>query len=333
MKRAAGLLIMALALASTPVRADPIPGQNRPKEGGYQTDWGTATFSYDDGNRIYGQVGGRFYFADGHVIWGYFEKIPDNGPHAWSFIGRWVAKPDETGMLPRSIIRENKCRTPMSNLPSSIAVPESLFWGSIRINFGSSGSHFSGNIQYCYDVPPPNGPYSRPEIRGDFEPATYSAAPGLPVPSLPYDGRCGAVSQTAVALIENCRLLIFAPMRMRLLQDMPKAVDRVIFTPLSEDRDAVMRAYRNNTVLPVHPSEREVYQVVRDLKFWKSGDTTEVIPPGSVCRNDLWVVSVRDGTGAIHPNNGIVYMECGPGNNPPAINGFEVVRRGMRPAE
>jgi hypothetical protein len=57
-----------------------------------------------------------------------------------------------------------------------------------------------------------------------------------------------------------------------------------------------------------------VFQEVRGLKFWRNGDTTEVIPPGSVCRHDFWAISVRDGTGAVHAGNGIVYMECGPGN-------------------
>jgi hypothetical protein len=333
MKRAIGLFVIASAATSTPLSADPVPGQHRPKEGGYQTDWGSATFDHDNGNRIYGQVGGRFHFADGHIIWGYFEKVPDDGPHAWSFIGRWVAVPDGSGMVPRTIQRANKCRTPMSNLPSSIDVPDSLYWGSIRINFGSSGTHFSGNIDYCRNQAPPNGPYSEPEIRGSFEPVTYSATPAVPVPSFPYDGPCSAVSRTAVAAIEYCRILLFVPMRMRLLQDMPKAVDRVIFTPLSDDHEAVVRAVRNNTVLPIHPSGREVYQVVRDLKFWKRGDTTEVIPPGSVCRHDLWVVSVRDGTGTIHRNNGVVYMDCGPGSLLPKINGFDEVRGLSRPAQ
>jgi hypothetical protein len=336
MKQMASVAAIAFTIASTSASADPIPGQNPPKEGGYQTDWGPATFEYESGNRLYGGINGQFRFADGHIIWGYFERVSDSGPHAWTFVGRWVAKPGNSGVLPRPINPVAKCRGPITNLPYTITPPDSMYWGSIRLSFGSSGTHFSGNIQYCRNEAPPNGPYSEPEISGSFRPVTYSAAPGsntVPVPSLPYDGPCGAVSRTAVAAIENCRLPNFVPVRMRLLQDMPKAVDRVIFTPLSDDRDAIARALRNNTALPLHPSEREAYQHVRGLKFWKRGDMTDVIPPGSVCRHDFWLVSVRDGTGAVHGNNGVVFMECGPGDLPPDVGGAEQVRGELRPAE
>ena len=311
-----GLLVSAGIAAA--LYADPIPGRFAPERGSYDTSWGPATFSYERGDRRYSGQNGQFTFRDGHIIWGYFERAEGSGPESWVFVGRWVAVQDSGGNIPRSLNRAQKCSTKMGRVPHTITPPDSYHWGSIRIGFTGEGKTFRGDVVYCregaYSDLPPDG---SPEITGHWVPTEYSVAPGsrtVPVPSFPYDGPCAAVSRNAVARIEPCSLPILRPLRLRLLKDMPKAVDRVIFTPLSDDRDAVRRAIAGNTILPRHPTEREVFQEVRGLKFWRNGDTTEVIPPGSVCRHDFWAISVRDGTGAVHAGNGIVYMECGPGN-------------------
>jgi hypothetical protein len=311
-----GLLVSAGIAAA--LYADPIPGRFAPERGSYDTSWGPATFSYERGDRRYSGQNGQFTFRDGHIIWGYFERAEGSGPESWVFVGRWVAVQDSGGNIPRTLNRAQKCSTKMGRVPHTITPPDSYHWGSIRIGFTGEGKTFRGDVVYCregaYSDLPPDG---SPEITGHWVPTEYSVAPGsrtVPVPSFPYDGPCAAVSRNAVARIEPCSLPILRPLRLRLLKDMPKAVDRVIFTPLSDDRDAVRRAIAGNTILPRHPTEREVFQEVRGLKFWRNGDTTEVIPPGSVCRHDFWAISVRDGTGAVHAGNGIVYMECGPGN-------------------
>lgn len=298
--------------------ADPIPGRFAPERGSYDTSWGPATFSYERGDRRYSGQNGQFTFRDGHIIWGFFERTEGSGPESWVFVGRWVAVQDSSGRVPRTLNEAQKCSTRMTRVPHTITPPDSYHWGSIRIGFTSEGKAFRGDVVYCREAAYPDlANDGAAEFTGHWVPTEYSVAPGsrtVPVPSFPYDGPCAAVSRNAVARIEPCSLPILRPLRLRLLKDMPKAVDRVIFTPLSDDREAVRRAIAGNTILPRHPTDREVFQEVRGLKFWQSGDTTEVIPPGSVCRHDFWAISVRDGTGAVHAGNGIVYMECGPGN-------------------
>lgn len=312
------LLLFGTAGVAAALWADPIPGRFAPERGSYDTSWGPATFSYERGDRRYSGQNGQFTFRDGHIIWGYFERTEGPGPESWVFVGRWVAVQDSSGRVPRTLNAAQKCSTRMTRVPGAITLPDSYHWGSIRIGFTSEGKTFRGDVVYCREAAYPDlANDGAAEFTGHWVPTEYSVAPGsrtVPVPSFPYDGPCNAVSRNAVAAIEPCSLPILRPLRMRLLKDMPKAVDRVIFTPLSDDREAVARAISGNTILPRHPTEREVFQEVRGLKFWRSGDTTEVIPPGSVCRHDFWAISVRDGTGAVHAGNGVVYMECGPGN-------------------
>jgi hypothetical protein len=306
------VLLLLLSVFPREAHADPIPGKDPPVRGDYETNWGRAKLTYDTGSRQY-QLNASLTFADGHLIWGYFQQLESAAPAAWVLVGRWVALPNAQGQLPAAINAGNKCSRRMSHVPTSFNVPGSLHWGSIRLVFASDGKAYSASINYCRENVMTGGTGLRPELRGQYAPLTSAAPATLDVPSLPRDGQCFATSATAVAAIEPCRLEPAKPLTIRLLRDLPKGLTRVTFIPLSDDYRLLAEAVRNNRPLPRHPTARDAYQVVKSNKTMLKGEVANVTPPGAVCGHDYWTVSLKDGTGAVHPSNGVVYMVCGPG--------------------
>lgn len=306
------VLLLLLSVFRGQAHADPIPGKDPPVRGDYETNWGRAKFTYDAGSRQ-NQLSASLTFAEGHLIWGYFQKVESAAPAAWVMVGRWVARPNAQGQLPAAINAGNKCSRRMSHLPSTFSVPDSLHWGSIRLVFTSDGKAYSANINYCRENVMGGGAVARAELQGKYAPLTSAEPATAAVPSLPRDGQCFATSATAVATIEPCRLEPAKPLTLRLLRDLPKGLTRVTFIPLSDDYRLLADAARNNRPLPRHPTARDAYQVVKSNKAMLKGEVTNVTPPGAVCGHDYWTVSLKDGTGAVHPSNGVVYMVCGPG--------------------
>lgn len=329
--KVAALAGTCLCLTVT-VLADPRPGLESPKRGDYRSNWGNARFDYDTGPRSH-LLSGKFFFDNGHVIWGNFlPPMPGDPPSNWALHGRFVIKPESRGGAPSSLSGARRCPSKMPSIPDSFDVPDSYYWGGIRVGFNSSGTHIISEIFPCRTS---TGTHSEAStalsLTGNWlGPTTYAVAPRAPetvaAPSWPYDGPCHSISRTAVAELSPCTLPVLRTFKVKLLKDLPKAVNRVIFTPLSDDNAAIARAVENSTILPVHPTGREVFQEVRGGKLWKRGDTADVIPPGSVCYHDLWAISLRDGAGTIHRSNGILFMECGPGDTSHAI---EAVRAKM----
>jgi hypothetical protein len=308
---------LALLLLSSVLRgeanADPIPGKNPPVRGDYETNWGRAKLTYETGSRQH-QLNASLSFADGHLIWGYFQQVESGAPAAWVMVGRWVALPNAQGKLPSAINAGNKCSRRMSRLPSAAYnIPNSNHWGSIRLVFASDGKAYSASINYCRENVMTSGTGARPELQGQYAPLTSAGPATVEVPSLPRDGQCFATSATAVAAIEPCRLEPTKPLTVRLLRDLPKGLTRVTFIPLSDDYRLLVEAVRDNRPLPRHPTARDAYQVVKSSKTMLKGEVATVTPPGAVCGHDYWTVSLKDGTGAVHPSNGVVYMVCGPG--------------------
>jgi hypothetical protein len=316
------VLLLLLSAFRGQAHADPIPGKDPPVRGDYETNWGRAKFTYEAGSRQ-NQLNASLTFADGHLIWGYFQRVESAAPAAWVMVGRWVALPNAQGQLPTAINAGNKCSARMRHLPSSFSVPDSKHWGSIRLVFTSDGKAYSANINYCRENVMEGGDVSSAELRGQYLPLVSAAPATAAVPSLPRDGQCFATSATAVATIEPCRLEPAKPLTLRLLRDLPKGLTRVTFIPLSDDYRLLVEAAQNNRPFPRHPTARDAYQVVRSKKAMLKGEVAKVTPPGAVCGHDYWTVSLKDGTGAVHPSNGVVYMVCGPGtaqDEPPAVS-------------
>jgi hypothetical protein len=254
-------------------------------------------------------------FGDGHLIWRYFQRVvAPTKPAAWVMVGRWVAVQDAQGRIPTALNAGNKCSSRMRHPPTAFDAPDSYHWGSIRLVFMSDGKSFTANVSYCREEVMEGGTVSRSELQGQYTPLTITAQQrAVEVPVLPRDGQCVATNAIAVATIEPCRLEPLKPLPIRLLRDLPKGLSRVTFIPLSDDYSLLLVATRNNRPLPRHPTARDAYQVVNSTKVMLKGENANVTPPGAVCAHDYWTVSLKDGTGVVHPSNGVVYMVCGPG--------------------
>lgn len=283
----AGLLAFS-ALA----HADPIAGKQPPRSGSYTTDWGPATLSIEQAFVGRANANATFRFQDGTLIWGYFLERPAGRPVAYEFIGRYMLMP-RPGGLPAALGPTSPCSEPLRNLPTSIDLPpERRYWGSLRIVWAGSGNAFRGRVNPCSTVHPPEVGAAA-QFSGSLARITEAVRQeAAQVLSLPRDGPCASIRAAEVAETQPCEIRLGQPLRMRLLRDLLKGDARVIFTPLDSNHEAVNEAMRLNRPLPRNARLNTAYQVVRDERFWRTGDTADVIAPGATCANPQWELSL-----------------------------------------
>lgn len=291
----AAMAAMTCALAGAAV-AEPAPAPPI-DPGRYDTPWGAGELRMVSGNTAV------LTLVDGTVFWGSLG----NGGREWN--GRWVRSASSA----RTDRDHRPCRTPRGAVPSSFPVPSGGYWGRFSAHSVRSERARALSLTWSNCADPPAGEANRFNVVHSGPPVfTASANVGRAVPSQPYDGPCWSVRSRAVATISPCALDFARPFRVTLLRDMKKAVTRITFTPLVDNPAAVAAAVRSNTVLPVHPGRREVYQVLRGGKLHLRGSSTEVTPPATICEHDYWIVNVLDGNGDRHPGNGVIAVSCGP---------------------
>jgi len=303
--------IRGVRKSNTPVRRDvesdrrtpdAREGDIRPIQfGEYETTWGRgrltsngsldypgdSTLNFEWLNNLYGTIDGRTFYGRYFVTGprGYGEMAAPACTVPWDRANRTHSDGGGTG------------------------VP---IWGAFRVVFAPSGKSFAGHFSPCrQSIRDPLSSENHP-LSGNL--VTLSAAPleVIPpsVPLLPRDGPCRSMSAAAVASIEPCTLAPPQPLHVSLLKDVPGGITRVVFTPLGDDLRAIDRAIATNRALPQQPYVRDVYQSIPTGKLRRVGDTLNLIVPGGVCRYDYWSVSLVDGTGVVHKENGIVKMQC-----------------------
>lgn len=131
--------------------ADPRPGANPPKRGTYQTNWGKAEFEYDSGPRTLGLTG-KFFFADGHIIWGTFFPVRrGDPPSAWTLTANYVLKTGNRDTAPPAgLSGATRCATKIPrSAPTNVRLPNSHYWGAISISFNTSGTHLVTQLHPC----------------------------------------------------------------------------------------------------------------------------------------------------------------------------------------
>lgn len=296
MKNWIGVSMAALlAAVAIPARAEPAPAPAI-DPGRYDTPWGAGEMKIVGATAI-------FTLDDGSVFWGSLG----NAGREWN--GRWVRAPQPA----RADRAHRPCSSPRGPVPSSFPVPSGGFWGRFAAHSLRSNGPRALALDWsgCADAPV-RGASRFNLVQTAPRPLTQAAVSGRALPSPPYDGPCTSVSSRSVATITPCTLDFARPFRITLKKDMQKAVGRITFTPLVDDPPAVATAIRSNTVLPIHPTEGETYQVVRGGKLHRRGSWADVTPPATICQHDYWIVNVIDGNGQRHPGNGVIGMRCGP---------------------
>ncbi|QCB55620.1 hypothetical protein E5675_15070 [Sphingopyxis sp. PAMC25046] len=293
--RAGWAAAVAICAASPVTRAEPAPAPAI-DPGRYDTPWGAGAMRMNGSTAI-------LTLDDGSVFWGSLG----NGGRSWD--GRWVRAPRSA----RPDRAHRPCSDARGPVPSSFPVPSGVYWGRFTAHSVRSTGNRALVLNWSNCAETPTGSANRFNIVEQApRPYTEAAPPSRAVPSLPYDGPCNSIRARAVATIAPCNLDFARPFRLTLQRAMQKPVGRITFTPLVDDPVAVLAAVRSNTVLPVHPTAREVYQVVRGDKLHMRGSWADVTPPATICEHDFWIVNVIDGNGQRHSGNGVVVMSCGP---------------------
>ena len=304
-------LAVLVGLGAQDAHADPAARAAAPiEEGNYTTRWGAAELKL-----LNNRANAALTFGASAVFFGTLRETE----RTWA--GAWIHPDAEASGARRCARTFGEPGDASHRWPDSVTVrPRSHYWGRFEGRFSADGRSIRLSWTSC-DTPVAFTPESSNLFWANKAAVAITAAAPrtVNIPTLPRDGPCLAISATAVASIDPCRLEPFKPLRVTMLRDLPKGATRVTFTPLVDDLLAVSRAADQHGPRPLHPTARPTFQVIRGNKLWVRGDRMDVIPPGAVCGHDLWAVSLTDGTGASHGDLGIVSPTCGPGNAVPRL--------------
>lgn len=290
----------ALQETATP----PIPGV-------YTTNWGRGVLTISADGRT-----GEFRFGNGTRIVGNF--VPRGSPQ---FIGDYVAF-----TLPaRGYYEPPRCDATVPPRAFLSGPSSTRWWGTIYIHF-TPDERVRGYVIPCRSLPHNRAEHSL-QLTGvlvertptrviDSQAARTAVRVVSPDRLRPLlDGylqaTCGA-RPGAPGIFTDCTIRDRSYFFFRVRSALPAGQGYLAFAPLSSNVPAVITALRNGTEPPRRGGAPSFRQDLRTTQALVPGNTLTIDFDPRLCGANLWLVTLVDGRGTVHPHSGLQVSPCGP---------------------